>query len=430
MFNELFNDVQGIYEQYATFTQSNQFLGAAVAAFVLGIVSYLARDVPRNVFIWIKDHITVTFELPFDDRYENQVMYNQITSWLHEHSNSWFSRSFSMSRTEKKTQNFNEYDHTIISGKGSHLVRFNGSFFWYRISVEPVGAGSASSITKKSLELKTFGFSTKKLQEFTKMIMSNLDDVRYRQMVFRHGCWFERVNFPRSIDSVITNDNIKHDVLESIDKFMASKDRYIELGINYKLSFLLSGEPGTGKTSFVKAVASHYKYHLCVMSMAGMTDSRIESALEELPPRSILLIEDIDCATASFLTREDDDDDIVPMANHRILGSIDSSKDSTLSGILNILDGINTPDSIIIMMTTNYPERIDPAILRKGRTDHRVILTSLNDEAIRRYAAYAYHGNQLTRSKPFNPIKGCDLQSLIFENDDILSFEKALSELQ
>jgi chaperone BCS1 len=163
------------------------------------------------------------------------------------------------------------------------------------------------------------------------------------------------------------------------------------------------------------------------MNMAGMTDGRIEGALEELPPRSILLIEDIDCATASFLTREDNNDD---NKLHRVLGSIDSSKDSTLSGILNILDGINTPDSIIIMMTTNYPERIDPAILRKGRTDHRIVLTSLNDEAIRRYAAYAYHGNQLTRSKPFNPIKGCDLQSLIFENDDILSFEKALIELQ
>jgi chaperone BCS1 len=423
---------QGAYEQYAHFTQSNQFLGAAVAAFVLGIVGYLARDVPRSIYAWVKRQVTVSFELPFDGQWQNQQMFTQLTNWFHTHSNDWFSRSFSITQFEEDDRMFfetgseSDVSHKIISGSGTHWVRYEGKFYWYSIEIEKVGSSSASNITKKSLSVKTLGISTKKLQALIKMIVGEISLKEFKLYRYRNNYWESTYAFPRPLESVITNHTIKEDVVGHIQKFMDSRSRYIELGINYKLSFLFSGDPGTGKTSLVKAIASHYCMNLCVLNVSGRDDDAIQSAIDNIPKRAILLLEDIDCASDSFLSREDKEGTVKESKETTAL----KPRSSTLSGILNLLDGVNTPDSLIIMMTTNYPDRIDSAILRKGRTDHHVVLTSLDDKSIRKYASHAYGGKRIGYDGNLKDIKGCDLQGLIFENENIKDFELALIEAQ
>merc|ERR550525_1013560 len=82
---------------------------------------------------------------------------------------------------------------------------------------------------------------------------------------------------------------------------MTSKQWYYDRGIPYRRGYLLYGEPGSGKSSFVTAIAGHIGYDICVMSLAqpGLTDDHLALSLINVPEKSILLFEDVDCLFAN-----------------------------------------------------------------------------------------------------------------------------------
>ena len=123
------------------------------------------------------------------------------------------------------------------------------------------------------------------------------------------------------------------------------------MGIPYKRSYLLYGPPGTGKSSFAQALAGHIKYSICYVNCSdSLTDFDFNNLLNFAPQKSILLIEDVD---SIFSERK----------NSEKLNSL------TFSGFLNAIDGVRSQEGRIIMMTTNYKDRLDPALLRPGRVD-------------------------------------------------------------
>ena len=103
----------------------------------------------------------------------------------------------------------------------------------------------------------------------------------------------------------------------------------------------------------------------------------LQQAVDSLPPRSILLIEDCDGLSA---TRERkvqtsvknpvDKNESLVIQEESLLDALSVN----LSGFLNVLDGISALDDVVVFMTTNYIDRIDSVILRKGRTDHVIEL--------------------------------------------------------
>ena len=112
-------------------------------------------------------------------------------------------------------------------------------------------------------------------------------------------------------------------------------------------------------------MAGELDYNICILSLSdeGMTDDRLAQALSVVPQRSIVLLEDIDAAFGSRLTGAD----AGGASRHR-------RSSLTFSGLLNTLDGVASSEERIIFMTTNYLERLDPALMRPGRVDsvHRL----------------------------------------------------------
>lgn len=109
-------------------------------------------------------------------------------------------------------------------------------------------------------------------------------------------------------------DNIQNDVKEFIEsekwfvKFfnipnINSNFRYVQRGIPYRRGYLLHGLPGTGKTSFISALAGHFGYSICMLSLSERTldDDRLNYLLNNAPPNCFVLLEDID---AAFVSRE------------------------------------------------------------------------------------------------------------------------------
>lgn len=180
------------------------------------------------------------------------------------------------------------------------------------------------------------------------------EDPRIMVTVSVYGYWkqAQRVQ-PRSLESVVLPYGVTERLLADVREFLDSESFYREIGIPWRRGWLLQGVPGSGKSSSIIALAGYLKLNVYVLNISGkgMTDERLADLLCDVPPHSVVLLEDID---ATFDKREKDKDDLSGV---------------TFSGLLNVLDGVASKDGRLLFMTTNHPERLDPALTRPGRVD-------------------------------------------------------------
>jgi chaperone BCS1 len=164
----------------------------------------------------------------------------------------------------------------------------------------------------------------------------------------------------RYMETIILKPGQADRILNDLQWFVDSREWYLARGIPYRRGYLFAGLPGCGKTSIVLALAGCLGRPICVLNLGSMeSDDSLFDALREAPVNAIILIEDIDCAfpTQQPVMAKTDD---AEKANTRVISK---------AAMLNALDGITTPEGRIFIMTTNCPERLDPALIRPGRAD-------------------------------------------------------------
>jgi mitochondrial chaperone BCS1 len=163
----------------------------------------------------------------------------------------------------------------------------------------------------------------------------------------------------RPLGSVILDEGVKDGIVADVKDFLERQQWYVDRGIPYRRGYLLYGPPGSGKSSFIQALAGELDYSVAMINLSemGMTDDKLAYLLTKLPKRSILLLEDAD---AAFVNRRQRDADGY------------SGATVTFSGLLNALDGVAAGEERIAFLTTNHVDRLDPALIRPGRVDMMV----------------------------------------------------------
>lgn len=188
----------------------------------------------------------------------------------------------------------------------------------------------------------------------------------------------------------------KQKVLNRINYFLNNKAEYHRLGIPYTLGILLYGLPGTSKTSFIKSLAKHTKRHIVVLPTKKIKsiDTLKTVFLEEMingikipNDKRLYVFEDIDCGSwkdvvMSRTMKKDHKPDVqLSMEKLSMLldmkGSVtDEQKKTiledtsiTLGDFLEILDGVVEMPGRMLIMTSNHPDVLDPALIRPGRID-------------------------------------------------------------
>lgn len=162
-------------------------------------------------------------------------------------------------------------------------------------------------------------------------------------------------------------EEAKEELIEIVD-FLKSPKKFLNIGAKIPKGVLLIGPPGSGKTLLAKAVAGEAGvpfFHLSasefVELFVGVGASRVRSLFSDAKKAapSIMFIDEIDA---------------VGRYRGAGLGGGHDEREQTLNQILVEMDGFETHESVIVMAATNRPDVLDPALLRPGRFDRRVIL--------------------------------------------------------
>ncbi|MGH6755283.1 MAG: AAA family ATPase, partial [Bradyrhizobium sp.] len=309
-------------------------------------------------------------------------------------------------------------------GYGLHFFIADGWLFWFNKSMLD---SSGSESIKEQIALFCLGRDKARIERVVERFRpkpasrDGLDVFRYGE----HGWWRAATISQRPLRSVVIAADTLNRITKQLDEFRDQRHWYLNNGLTHKLTILLHGRPGCGKTSLIKALAGHYGVDIYSININQMTDRSFGPAIASVPKGAFLLIEDFDSASAVKARPSKQMNQPRTHADD-IAEAVADFSPLSLTGVLNAMDGIVPLDNNVVFMTTNHIELIDDAMLRKGRTDLIVEIGPMGPAEIATYIEHVY-GVKTTHTYP--PMLGCDLQSLVLEHKgDFQGFTRALAE--
>ncbi|GLT62389.1 hypothetical protein SLA2020_350310 [Shorea laevis] len=330
------------------------FFSAIVS--VLIILRLLSKTSIIHIFlIWWRSfgdrfQVYQTYKIPqYNENYQENQLYRKVSSYLNSMA----------SLDDSDLKNLN-----LLSGPKTNEIFLHcdanqtvyDTFLSARLSwtneLEREGSRSRSYVLKIRKNDKR-----RVLRQYLQHILSVTDEIDQRKKEIRlymnleagNGRWRSiPFNHPASFDTVVMDADLKNKVRSDLEQFLKSKQYYHRLGRVWKRTYLLYGPSGTGKTSFIAAMARLLSYDVYDIDMSKvLDDSDLKTLLLQTTSKSLIVIEDLD----------------------RILA--DKSTAVTLSGLLNFMDGVVSccGEERVMVFTMNGKDQVDQAVMRPGRID-------------------------------------------------------------
>ena len=243
--------------------------------------------------------------------------------------------------------------------------------------------------------------------------------------------------------SNIYGDEVRH-IEKRINFFMNNKDWYDEKGIPYQIGLLLSGIPGAGKTSIIRALANMTKRHIVNVNFANITtasqlknlfysdklqvykDSSVSDTQSYFIPtdQRIYVLEELD-AIGDIVKQRDECKDKNQSQNA-------INDELTLMEILTVLDGTMEIPGRIVIMTTNHPEVLDKALIRPGRIDIQTYFGYSKRELIAEMFEAYYDmpfPQELICKLPDKMLSPAEIGQILFKHFDNINIDNIIEDL-
>lgn len=357
---------------------SNTIFLGGFGLIITGLVSYWMKEIPLR--LW--GFVVRTFTTSISVTNQHKTFYDLLRYV----QNYYKDRTFRSLKVNNGMWG-NDDKKTISIGYGTHYINYKNNY----IKIEYSKMDSHDRDDKEIITLTKIGRSN---DIFIDLIKSteNINENSIKLYDYDgHSHWeFKREIPKRNFNSIYISKEIQDNILSTIDNFKNNKTWYAEHGIPYQLGLLLKGPPGTGKTSIIKAIASHFDFAIYYISVNKIAN--IQEAFSNIPNDVLVVIEDID---GSVLTHSRE--------SGKYLDNKHEDKDSkslimSISEILNAIDGIFAPSGRILITTTNKPEILDEALIRPGRIDKQYEIGYVDIESLTKFINAFYPDSNIDYS--------------------------------
>lgn len=371
----------------------SEFLSGALILSILGAAVVMLKDIPVKLWnmIWnrIKRKLLYTVTIESTD-----LLYTYVESWLFKNYKTEYRNvlaeleEFHLSTNNYKRPNEaceveaintdedqpkkqkihyrQESDIIFIKYHGKRLIITKGrekleqakdlfALYFDRFVIK--SWLSKKAITKMLEEITEYNEELRKVEKKTIKIRSN--DGHY---------WsYDRELEPKIIEQIFIDEEMKRGLLKDIENFKDNKKWFTDRGIPYKRGYMLSGLPGNGKTTMSLAIGKYCKMDVYALNL--LKADNLSNLMSSIRKNSLLLIEDID---AVFDGRKS------------------SNKNISFSNFLQYLDGALYTEGLITIITTNHPEKLDPALVRPGRIDMKLDINNPTHNTVMKYLDMFY----------------------------------------
>jgi chaperone BCS1 len=384
----------------------------------------------KTVWGFLYDHTIgylinlVSVNLSVEDT-EHRDAYIWMSHWIENHLRKRGISSLLLRRSvatrNNSDPNASDADYTLIPHYGTYYMMFDGKpmviTHWRDDTTQTPGMRKMHSF-----EVQLW-FSRKRkvlldlLEQAKREYLASLPkSMQFYQWSARDWDWASMPIALRPLDTLYLPDGFMSDILADAKFFLNNRAMYRELGIPYRRGYLLEGPPGTGKTSAIIGIASELGIPMYTINLndTNMTGEMLISRMNSCAKPSIISFEDVDCLRMTT----------------------DRSKDSeglTLGDVLNALDGIGASEERVLVLTTNHPEKLDPALVRSGRIDRRFHIGYAADAELRTFYDRVAKMRVLPPWQDFRArlpeeTTIADAQALVLQGDNTLASDTPLFE--
>lgn len=323
-------------------------------SFLLPIITYIFKELKEYLYSLIYKSIYIS---------TSSTEYNWVIKFITKRIRSVHNLALTDDRINKYFKNLNNYYCLPV---GKYYITYNNNLY-------------SIIMKEKAIIISTFSNNNWKIltnlideaeKEYNNTDINTKIGIRYYDSKHNEFILTKYLS-ARSLDTIILPKKTKSLIFDNLDLFYKKKSKYIELGITFKKGILFEGVPGAGKSTLLKSICS--KYTLNSMYIVDLNIENILDKLKTIANNSMIVIEDID----RYFTEIRDN------KNSKII--VSWQPQFNLAKLLNFLDGVDSPNNVLIVITTNNKNILPEVMFRSGRIDLVVNFTYCNKEQIKEY---------------------------------------------
>jgi mitochondrial chaperone BCS1 len=377
----LYDVLQNFIAQISHDIQNIEIVKAALYASTIGSLLYLVKSVPVRFMAWLRRVTLCSVTVS-----NNDPAYAWLQLFFAKENLGRRARRLVVSTSEHVEHDNDDYGDEMKNNKdssiaykpdvGRYFIRYKG----YPLLLET----TRERIEQRNMYSETLTITSVFRRELLLGLLNEAASFakeREKKTITLYTAsghyWANAGERPfRPLSSLVYAEDIGITLLNDAQKFLSEKDWYQDMGIPWRRGYLLYGPPGNGKTSLAFALASELKFDVYIFNLAsGLGDETMQNLMGRVPEGSIVLLEEVD-------------------------ETFNGTKKASRGGVshtalLNALDGISSREGRITIMTTNYKERISPALIRPGRADVHLYVGNASRTQMMKMFVKFYPGSEL-----------------------------------